>query len=98
MLLFLCQEYDIGGRSHGNVLTGKGEGAGLLIDSESGDGVGLLVAAVKEIAGRIDGEAAWVVTMGPFLANICQFAIVADGEIGNAVMQPVGSVYESGIA
>src|SRR6185503_1064334 len=56
-----------------------------------------LVAAVKELAGGIEAEAARIVPTSPFLAHEGQLASFADGKNPNAVVETVARIDESSI-
>ena len=81
----------------GGVMAGEGEAAGLAIHAEDGDVVAPLIAAVEELAGGIEVEAARIVPARPFLADEGQVAVWADGEDPDAVVQPVARIDEPAI-
>lgn len=57
--------------------------------------IGALVAAVEEFAGWVDGEAAWVVAARPFVGDVGERAVFADGENADAVVEPVARIDEA---
>ena len=63
--------------------------------AEDGDVVAALIAAVEELAGRIEVEAAGIIASRPFLPEERQVAVRADGEDPDAVVQPVARIDES---
>jgi hypothetical protein len=72
----LCQikENDDRRIADGDVVACEVEAAGFAIDSKDGDIVAALIAAVEELAGGIDVEAARIVPARPLLADIGQAA------------------------
>ena len=89
------EENDAGGIADRGVVAGEREAAGLRVHSEGGDVVAALVAAVEELAARVKIETARVISAGPFLAEIGQGPVFADGENGDAVMQAVAGIKET---
>ena len=85
----LSEEDDRGGGAYGCVLAEEGEDTGLPVDSESGDGIGSLIARVEIFPRGIDSEAARIVTAGPFLSGKGKSPVLSNGEPGDAVMQAV---------
>ena len=65
------------------------EAAGLAIHSENSDVVCPLIAAIEELAGWVEIEAARIVPVRPFFPDICQCAVGPDGKDPSAVVQPV---------
>jgi len=51
-------------------MPGKVQTAGFVIDLENGDMITTLVAAIKKMAGRVEAEAAWIVTACPFIGDM----------------------------
>ena len=92
------EEGDVGRIANRGVVPGEGEGARLAVDLEDGEVVATLVAAVEESAGGVDAETARVVATRPFLAQVRQLAVGANGEDADAVVQPVACIDESAIA
>ena len=82
---------------YGRVLPGEGEIPGFPVHSEARDCVTPLIARIKEISCRIEIEATRIVAAGPCLSDKRQLSALAYREERNAVVQPVGSVYESAI-
>ncbi len=73
-------------------MTGEFEAAGLAIHAKDGDVVGSLIAAIEELAGGVEVEAARIIPPGPFLPDERQFALRADGKDPDAVVEPVARV------
>ena len=48
----------------------KFQPSGFVIDLENGDIITALIAAIEKMAGRIEAEAAWIVTARPFIGNM----------------------------
>jgi hypothetical protein len=48
----------------------KVQPTGFVIDLENGDIITALVAAIKEMASRVEAEAAWIVTACPFIGDM----------------------------
>ena len=78
-------------------MAGELELAGVAIDAEGGHVVGSLVAAVEKLAGGVKAEAAWVVAVRPGFVDVGEVAGWADGEDGDAVVEPVAGVDEAAI-
>ena len=76
----------------GGVMAGEGEAAGLAIHPEDGDVVAALIAAIEELAGGVEVEAARIVPARPFFADERQVAVRADGKDPDAVVQPVARI------
>jgi len=57
------------------------EAARFAIDAKDRDIVAALIAAVEELAGRVDVEAARIIPSRPLVADVRQDSIGADGEI-----------------
>ena len=74
------------------VVSGEIESTRFAIHFESGNVVAALIAAVEELAGRIEVETARIVPTRPFIAGVFQRAIRADGEDADAIVQPVADV------
>ena len=65
------------------------EGASLPIDFEHSNMVGSLIAGIKELASRVEAEAAWVIPSCPFFSKELQLAGCTDQEDPDAVVQSV---------
>jgi hypothetical protein len=52
------------------VMPRKVQPTGFVIDLENGDIITALVAAIKEMASRVEAEAAWIVTACPFIGDM----------------------------
>jgi len=76
------------------VLPGECQIASCPIYSEGCDGVAPLITRVEEIPGRINIEAPRVIAPGPLLSHKRQGARLANREIGDTIVQPVGSIDE----
>src|SRR6266516_2037744 len=79
-------------------MAGERQSALFAIDAEHRDVVPSLVAAIEELPGGIEIEAARIASTGPFLANESQSPGVTDREYPNAVMQTVADIDEPAIA
>ena len=64
------------------------------IDSKGCNGVGSLIAGVKEISRRIDAKAARIVTANPLFTAEAERTRRTDGKPGDGVVQPVGCIQE----
>ena len=93
-IISLSQEDDDGWRANRRVLAGKGQCARVPIDVKTGDYVAPLITGKKEISCGIDVKAAGIIAACPNLTRKCQGATVPDGEEHDAVVQPIGRVYE----
>ena len=78
-------------------MAGEFEPAGLAIHPEGSNVVAALIAAIEEPAGRVEVERARIVSSRPFLPEIRQIAVRANGKHRDAVVQPVTPVDESPI-
>src|SRR5262245_18010338 len=76
-------------------MAGELEAAGLAIHAEDGDVVTALIAAAEELTGGIEGETARIIAPGPFLPDVPEVAVRADGEDRDAVVEPVARIDES---
>ena len=81
--------------SDGSVLAGKGQSTGPSIHFENGNVVCTLIAHVQESTGRVETEAAGIVSPCPFFRDIGQPTIFLDGKNADAVVKPIARVYES---
>ena len=54
-------------------MASEGQPAALGINAEHGDVISALIAAIKELTGWIEIEAAWIVSVRPFFRNEGQF-------------------------
>ena len=79
-------------------MPGEAQSACVAIHAEHRDAVGPLVAGIKELAGGVETEAAWIVSTCPFLADEGQRPGITDREDSNAVMQAVAGIDEPAIA
>ena len=73
------------------------EAASFTSHTEDGDIVASLIAAIEELAGRVEVEASWVVAACPFLPNKRQVAFWAYGKDADAVVQPIARIDKSAI-
>ena len=76
------------------VMAGEGEAAGLAIHPEDGDVVAALIAAIEELAGGVEVEAARIIPARPFFPDERQVAVWADGKDPDAVVQAVARIDE----
>ena len=77
----------------GGVMAGEVEAAGFAIHTEDGDVVAALIAAIEELAGGVEVEAARIVSARPFFAD--DTSVSPSGPIGkdpDAVVQPVAGI------
>src|SRR6516225_2625837 len=84
--------------ANGAVKAGEGEAAALAVHAKHGDVVTSLIAAIEELAGRVEVEAARIVPARPFFPDICQGAGGSHGENPNAVVQPIAGIDKPAIA
>ena len=75
----------------------KVQPAGFVIDLENGDIITALIAAIEKMAGRIEAEAAWIVTACPFIGDMLQRAVSLDRKDSDAVVKPIACIDESAI-
>ncbi len=76
-------------------MAGGVEVAGLGVDAEGDDGVGVLVGGEEPVARGVDGEVAGGLTPGGFVGKAGEAAGgLVDGEHGDAVVAAVGAVDE----
>ena len=73
-------------------MAGEVEPAGFAIDQENSDIVTTLIAAIKELAGGVEIEAARIIATCPFFSDVYQCAISANGKDPNAVVQSVARI------
>ena len=74
------------------VMAGECEAAGLAIHLEDGDVVAALIAAVEELAGGVEVEAARIIPSRPFFPHVREVAVGANGKDPDAVVQPVARI------
>ena len=82
---------------HRRVVAGELQATRGLVCAEDGNVVAALITRIQKLAAGIKGEAAGVIAMRPFFSDVGQFAILADGEDGNAVMQSIAGIDEASI-
>src|SRR5437867_1934638 len=92
------EEYNARWIADRSVMPRKGQSTCIAIDTEYGDVVPSLIAAVKEPSGRVEIKAAWIISMGPFLPGESQHPGFANRECTNTVMQTVTRINEPAIA
>src|SRR5205823_266792 len=92
------EEYNARWIADRSVMPRKGQSACMAIDTEYGDVVPSLIAAVKEPSGRVEIKAAWITSTGPFLPRERQHPSFANRECTNTVVQTVARVNEPAIA
>ena len=80
------------------VMAREFEAAVLTTHLKDGDVVGSLIAAIEELARRVEVEAARIIPSCPFFPDEGEIAVWANGEDPDAVMQPVARIDESSIA
>ena len=79
-------------------MAGEVESAGLAVHAEHGDVVTSLIAAIEELAGGVEVEAARIVSACPFLPDIGQRAVCSYGKNPDAIVQPVAGIDKPAIA
>ena len=84
--------------AHWRVMAGEGQSACVAINAVHRHVVPSLIADIKELASRIEIEAARIASTCPFLANQFQLTALANREYSNAVMQPIARIDEASIA
>src|SRR6266446_3119999 len=62
------------------VMAGEVEAAGFAVHTEHGDVVTALIAAIEELAGGVEVEAARIIPACPFFPEICQRAVCSYGK------------------
>ena len=91
-------EHDVRRVADRHVVAGELQPAGLRVHAEHGDVVGPLVAAVEELARRVEGEAARIVAARPLVARRRSARRSAPtAKIADAVVQPVAGVDEPAV-
>src|SRR4051812_28798520 len=85
-------EHNDGWSSDRCIVIGTGQTTRHLIDAETRDCVGPLVATINVLSAGIDGEAAWIVAARPGFTHKSQLARRTNGECGDAVVQPIGRI------
>lgn len=95
----LCQieKHNVGRIAYWGVMPGETQIASFCIDTEHSDIVPALIAAIKEIAGWIEGETAGVIPPGPLLPDITQCSILTHGKNSDAIVEPVTRVNKAAI-
>src|SRR6266540_4701833 len=95
----LCkvEEHDDGWIPDLGVMVGETEPACAAIHAEHRNVVAPLVAGIKELAGGVEIEAAWIASTRPFLPDESEFPGFTDRKYPNAVMQPVAGIDEPAI-
>ena len=88
-------KHDLRWVADGRVVTGEVQLSSRLVHFEGGEMVGTLIAAVQKAAGWIESEAARVIATRPFLGDVAQRAVRADGEDADAVVKAVARVNEA---
>ena len=81
----------------GCVMAGEDQASRFAIHAEDGDVVAALIAAVKELAGGVEIEAARIVPARPFFPWVGQGTGGADGKDRDAVVQTVTRIEEPAI-
>ena len=79
-------------------MTGEVETAGLAIHSKDGDVVGSLIAAIKELAARVEVETSRIVAARPFFSDECQKAVGTDRKDSHTVVQSVTGIHKATIS
>ena len=87
------KEHDDRRITNRNVVAGKIEAPGFAIDTEDGDVVASLIAAIQELASRVEVEAARIISSRPFFTGIFQRAVLVDGKDPDAVVQSIAGVH-----
>ena len=88
------EEDDHGRIAHRSIVARESEAARRAIHLKDGDTVGSLIAAVKELARRVEAEAARIITSRPFFAQEGQLAVGTNGKDADAVVQSVARINE----
>src|SRR5262245_25115820 len=96
-LLRKIKEYDARRIADGGVMTGETQAAVFAVRSEDSDVVPALIAAIEELTGGVEVEAARIVPARPFFPDIGQRAVCTDGKNPNAVVQPIAGIYKLAI-
>src|SRR5437588_10910083 len=91
-LLCKIEENDDRRIADGGVMAGEVEAAGFAVHTKHGDVVTALIAAIEELAGGVEVEAARIVPACPFFADIRQRAVCSYGKNPDAVVQPVAGI------
>ena len=73
-------------------MPGEVQSTGFAVDFEDRDVVASLVAAVQELACRIEVETARIISSRPFFADVGQFAVGANRKDPDAVVKSVARV------
>src|SRR5438445_2996274 len=76
-------------------MAGEVEAASFAIHLEDGDVVATLIAAIEELTGGVEVEAARIIPPCPFFPNERQVAVWANGKDPDAVVQPVARIDKS---
>src|SRR5262249_13034099 len=94
LLTLLCkiEEDDARWIADSGEMAGEVEVPGLAIHTEEGDVVGSLIAAIKQLAGRIEVEAARVVPARRVFPDVGKRAVGSDGKNADAVVQPIARI------
>src|SRR5438045_5303747 len=79
-------------------MAGEGQSASVPIDAVHRHVVSSLITDIKELPGRIEIEAARIISTCPFLAHERQFTALANRKYPNAVVQTVARVHKPAIA
>ena len=95
--LLQIEEYDDRRIPDGYVMAGEVEAAGFTIHPEDGDVVAALIAAIEELAGRVEAKAARIVPARPFFADVGQSPIGSYGKKRDAVVQSIARIDKSAI-
>src|SRR6476646_1727534 len=98
-LLRLCEveEYDVRWIADGGIMASKRQFPFPPIHVENSDVVCSLIADVEELTGRIEIEAARIISARPFLADEGQLTRLPNREYSNAVVQTVAGINKSAI-
>src|SRR5438105_81074 len=97
-LLCKIEENDDRRIADGRVMAGEVEAAGFAVHTEHGDVVPALIAAIEELAGGLEVEAARIAPACPFFPDMGQGAVCSYGKNPDAVVQPVAGIDKPAIA
>ena len=78
-------------------MAGENEITCSTIHAKHGEVVAALIAHIKKLAGGIKIETARIISARPFFPDVGQFAVPADGENPDAVMQAIAGINELAI-
>ena len=86
------EENDTRRIADGGVMAGEAQAARCAVHTEHGDVVIALIAAIEELAGGVEVEAARIASACPFFPDTGQRAVWSDGKDPDAVVQAVARI------